>query len=187
MYNLEQSTVKRDMCVDLKPGWFKPFTNWEFRKPVGFCAFNSGLPRRRAKTKRWFFSRVQSEALKGAWELHSKILIFRASGSWKKTQWLKQSWEPLFFWSFLEGLYKPTKKFPLILLSVPMRRACRFFLFFCFEAATKYKLKPDWYVQSCLKFEMFGAWFLSGLVHQPSILSLLWQAAQPKPPRGSYH
>lgn len=116
--------------------------------------------------KFWFFARLEAEKKTNDW---SKV------GS------------PFFFWSFLEGLYKPTKKFPLILLSVPMRRACRFFLFFCFEAATKYKLKPDWYVQSCLKFEMFGAWFLSGLVHQPCILSLLWQAAQPKPPRGSYH
>ena len=149
----------------LKPGWFKTTTNWEFRKPVGCEPSTPGTPGAGAKTKRCVFQQgskwsKQKYNWRERWKEPGNYIpkFWLAHLSWKKTNDWSKVGSPFFFEVF--GRINEPRN-PMILLSVPMRRACRFF---CFEAATKYKLKPDWYVQSRLKFEMFGAqvvWFTS--------------------------
>ena len=121
----------------LKLGWFK-------QPPTEHSKLDVRLQLRcwrRAKTKRCFSAGFKVKgALKGAWE------FWLAHLSWTKklNDWSKVG-SPFFLKFF--GRFKGTKKFPLILLSVPMRRACRCFLFFLFWSCKKIQAQT-WLVRA---------------------------------------
>ena len=182
MYDLEQSTVKRDMLSET--GLVQTTTNWEFRKPVGCEPSTPGTPGAGAKTKRCVFQQgskwsKQKYNWRERWKEPGNYIpkFWLAHLSWKKTNDWSKVGSPFFFEVF--GRINEPRN-PMILLSVPMRRACRFFLFWSCN-----KIQAQTWLVRAIPLEVWDVWCLSGLVHQPSIVSLLWQAPQPKPPRVS--